>query len=85
MQMVLVEKLALTFAGDAHALASGFAKVAVRIVTAPFARMVRIVTAPIERIANACDVAGVYARRQAKRGKCRLDRLNPFKGLQHLT
>ena len=85
MQSVLVEKLALTFIGDAHALAAGFVKILGRIATAPIERMVRMATAPIERMANACDVAGVYAKRQAERRKCPLDRLNPFKGLRHLT
>jgi uncharacterized protein (DUF2384 family) len=85
MQMVLVENLALTFVGDAHALAAGFAKILIRIVTLPIERVVHAVMAPIERIARASDVAGVYAKRQAERRKCLLDRLNPFRGLRHLT
>ena len=74
MQMILVENLALTFVSDAHALVAGFGKI-----------LVQIITAPIDRIARACDVGGVYAKRQAERRRCPLDRLNPFKGLQHLT
>lgn len=66
MQMILVERLALTFVGDAHALATGLVKVTVQIVTAPFTRMVKAVTAPIERIATACDVAGVLSDRRTK-------------------
>lgn len=62
MQMLLVENLALTFAGDAHALATGFGKVLVKIVTSP----ATMTTARIERIANACDVAGVLADRRTK-------------------
>jgi hypothetical protein len=85
MQMVLVEKLALTFVGDAHALAAGFGKILVKIVTAPLKRIVQTVMAPVERIAAACDVAGVYAKRQSERGQYSLGRLNPFKGLRHLT
>ena len=85
MQMVLVEKLPLTFVGDAHALAAGFGEILVKIVTAPIERMVQTVTAPIERIAAACDVAGVHAKRLAERRKCSLGRLNPFRGLRHLT
>lgn len=85
MQMVLVEQLALTFVGDAHALAAGFGKILVKIVTAPLKRIVQTVMAPVERIATACDVAGVYAKRQAARRRHALGRLNPFKGLRHLT
>lgn len=85
MQMVLVENLALTFVSDAHALAGGFVKILVRIVTLPIARIIQAVTAPIERIARASDVAGVSADRQAEGRKCPFDRLNPFKSLRHLT
>jgi hypothetical protein len=56
MQMLLVENIALTFISDAHALATGFVKV-----------LVRFVTTPIERIARACDVAGVLSYRSATR------------------
>jgi uncharacterized protein (DUF2384 family) len=85
MQMVLVEKLALTFVGDAHALAAGFGKILIKIVVASIERTVQAVMAPVERIATACDVAGVYAKRQAERRRCSLGRLNPFRGLRHLT
>jgi hypothetical protein len=85
MQMVLVEQLALTFVDDAHALAAGSGKILVKIVTAPIKRIVQTVTAPVEQIATACDVAGVYAKRQAERRRYPLGRLNPFRGLRHLT
>jgi hypothetical protein len=62
MQMLLVENLAFTFADDAHALATGFGKVLAKIVTSP----ATMITARIERIANACDVAGVLADHGAK-------------------
>lgn len=51
MQSLPVE-IAKTFVGDAFALVNGFA----RIVT-------HIVMAPVERIARACDVAGVLHER----------------------
>jgi hypothetical protein len=85
MQTLLAEKLALTFVDDAHAFAAGFGKILLQTVTAPIQRMVQTVMAPIERIAAACDVAGVYAKRQAERRRRQLGRLNPFKGLRHLT
>ncbi|HZR74713.1 hypothetical protein [Bradyrhizobium sp.] len=101
MQMVLVENLALTFVGDAHALAAGFGKILVHIVTAPIARMVRTVTAPIDRIAAACDVAGVLSDRHATASLSKLHTrrhapassqntshrwcLFPFRSLNHLT
>jgi hypothetical protein len=49
----LVFEVVSTFAGDAEALLKGF----VRIV-------VHTVMAPVERIANACDVAGVLSMRR---------------------
>ena len=101
MQMVLVEKLALTFAGDAYALATGFSKILVKVVTAPVERIVQTVTAPIERIAKACDVAGVltgprttanlnkfHTRRNAPTSSRRTSPrrcLFPFRSLNHLT
>lgn len=101
MQMVLVENLALTFVGDAHALATGFVKVLVKVVTAPIVWTVQKVTAPLDRIANACDVAGVlsdrramatltkfHTRRRAPASSQRTSHrwcLFPFRSLNHLT
>ena len=51
----LIVQIATTFVGDATALVNGFG----RIVT-------HIVMAPIERIANACDIAGVLQMRRAR-------------------
>ena len=45
--------IATTFAADAQALVTGFGRI-----------VIRILTAPVERIANACDVAGVLAMRR---------------------
>jgi len=96
MQMVLVENLALTFVGDARALATGFGRIVVKIIAAPF----RIVTARTEQIARACDVAGVLADHGAKASviqfRSRKHRptssqtssrrcLFPFRSLNHLT
>lgn len=92
MQTLLIEKLALTFVGDAWALAAGAAELATGFVTAP-----------IERVAHACDVTGAYARQCAERKARRqrrlreatqawrrrrerlLDQLNPFRALVRLT
>jgi hypothetical protein len=52
----LVSQLTTTFVDDAIELVKGFGKI-----------IVHIATAPIERIANACDVGGVLARRQSAR------------------
>jgi hypothetical protein len=52
----LTSQLTTTLIDDAIELVKGFG----RIVT-------RFATAPVERIANACDVGGVLARRQAAR------------------
>jgi len=77
----LVANLTTTFIDDAIELVKGFGKV-----------IVHVATAPIERIANACDVGGVLARRRAAqrlratsyrpRG---LRKLSPFASLHHLT
>jgi hypothetical protein len=96
MQMVLVENLALTFIGDAHAMAAGFGKILVKLVRAP----IEAVTAPVERMARACDVAGVLPDPRTKtsftqfrsRRRPPISRpasprrcLFPFRSLNHLT
>jgi hypothetical protein len=97
MQMVLVENLALTFVGDARALVTGFGNILVKFA----ASVVDRATAPIDRIARACDVAGVLpgrrtesnlvqfrARRQppAESQQAPSPRwLFPFRSLNHLT
>jgi hypothetical protein len=53
MQTLAVD-IATTFVDDAIALVTGLVRV-----------IVRPVTGPIERIANACDIAGVLAERRA--------------------
>ena len=81
----LVSQLTTTFVDDAIELVKGFGKV-----------IVHIATAPIERIARACDVGGVLARRQsahrprattkAPRSRSPWTRsLSPFASLHHLT
>src|SRR4029450_6794140 len=52
----LVSQLTTSFVDDAIELVKGFGKI-----------IVHIATAPIERMANACDVGGVLARRQSAR------------------
>ena len=74
----LVSQLTTTFVDDAIELVKGFGKV-----------IVHITTAPIERMANACDVGGVLARRRAAR-RLRAARRphgmwKPFGSLHHLT
>ncbi len=51
----LIVQVATTFIGDAAALVNGIG----RIVT-------HILMAPVERIANACDVAGILQERAAR-------------------
>jgi hypothetical protein len=51
----LIVQVATTFIGDAVALVNGFG----RIVT-------HILMAPVERIASACDVAGILPQRAAR-------------------
>ena len=88
MQTLAVD-IASTFVDDAAALVTGLGR-AVR----------RIAMAPVDRIANACDIAGVLAERRAtfrmwRAGRARarfegrrfslLGRLSPFRHLSHLT
>jgi hypothetical protein len=88
MQTLAVD-IASTFIDDATALVTGLGRA-----------LLRFAMAPIDRIANACDIAGVLAERratfrmwQANRGRARhegrrfslLDRLSPFRRLAHLT
>ena len=49
----LAAEIAITFVDDATALITGCGRI-----------VVGILMAPIERLANACDVAGVLARRR---------------------
>ncbi len=88
MQTLAVE-VATTFVDDAAALAIG----AIRIT-------IRFLKAPVERLANACDVAGVLPRRRALRQALRQTWANrqasrrqrswrnclfPLRGLRDLT
>lgn len=81
----LVSQLTTSFVDDAIDLVKGFGRV-----------IVHIATAPIERMANACDVGGVLARRQSARDlramleEARRPRpwkrsLSPFAILHYLT
>jgi hypothetical protein len=80
----LVSQLTTTFIDDAIELVKGFGKI-----------IVRSATAPIERMANACDVGGVLARRQSARqlrAMMQAERprpwkrsLSPFASLHYLT
>ncbi|MBR0842723.1 hypothetical protein JQ607_21180 [Bradyrhizobium liaoningense] len=88
MQTLAVD-IAATFVDDAAALVSGFGRA-----------LLRFAMAPIDRIANACDIAGVLTERRAtfrmwraSRARARhkgrrfslLGRLSPFRRLSHLT
>ena len=74
----LASRLTISFIDDAIELVKGFGKA-----------IIHIATAPIERIANACDVGGVLARRRKARRLRAAHRphgwLNPFASLHHLT
>jgi hypothetical protein len=78
----LVSHLTNTFVDDAVELVKGFGKI-----------IVHVATAPIERMATACDVGGVLARRRARRLRAKAHRprspwkrsLSPFASLHHLT
>ncbi|MBR1132737.1 hypothetical protein [Bradyrhizobium iriomotense] len=81
--------IAATFIDDAAALMTGLGRA-----------LLKFAMAPIDRIANACDIAGVLAERRAtfrmwraNRGRGRreghrfslLGRFSPFRHLAHLT
>jgi hypothetical protein len=80
-------EVATTVAGDAAALAGGARRI-----------IIRILTSPLERLANACDVAGVLPRRRAlrqalqqtfrqasRRQRAWRNCLSPLRGLRDLT
>ena len=85
MQTLAVD-IASTFVDDAAALVTGLGRT-----------LLRFAMAPIDRIANACDIAGVLAERRAtfrmwRANRSRaghrsslLRRLSPFRHLAHLT
>lgn len=88
MQTLAVD-IASTFVDDAAALVTGFGRA-----------VLRLAMTPIDRIANACDIAGVLAERRAtfrmwraSRDHARLEgrkfsvlgRFSPFRHLSHLT
>ena len=86
MQTLAVD-IASTFVDDAAALVTGLGRT-----------LLRFAMAPIDRIANACDIAGVLTERRATfrmwranrgrhegRGFSLLGRLSPFRRLAHLT
>jgi hypothetical protein len=88
MQTLAVD-IATTFVDDAAALATGFGRA-----------VLRLAMAPIDRIANACDIAGVLTERRATfrmwridrdrarregRGTGLLGRISPFRHLSHLS
>lgn len=86
MQTLAVD-IASTFVDDAAALATGLGRA-----------LLRFAMAPIDRIANACDIAGVLAERRAtfrmwRASRARHDgrrfgllrRVSPFRHLAHLT
>lgn len=88
MQTLAVD-IASTFIDDAAALATGFGRA-----------LLRFAMGPIDRIANACDIAGVLAERRATfrmwrasrahgrhegRRYSLLRRFSPFRHLAHLT
>jgi hypothetical protein len=80
----LAFEVATTFVDDAAAIATG----AIRII-------IQILSQPVERLANACDVAGVLPRRRALRQTFRQTSrqrqtswrncLLPLRGLRDLT
>ncbi|WP_438278314.1 hypothetical protein [Nitrobacter sp.] len=77
MQTLFLGNVALTAAGDAHALATGVGRIALKLV-------MKLLLSPIERLAQASDVAGVLVhrkRQQAERRRCSF----PFGYLKHLT
>jgi hypothetical protein len=83
----LAFEVATTFVDDAAALAGG-----------GFRIIIQILTSPLERLANACDVAGVLPRRRAlrqafhetfrqasRRQRAWRNCLFPLRGLRDLT
>jgi len=73
-------------------IAATFVDDTIVLVTGPVRALLRFAMRPINRIANACDIAGVLAERRAtfrmwraNRKLSILGRLSPFRHLAHLT
>jgi hypothetical protein len=79
MQTFVLENIALTAVDDAHALATGVGRIAVKLV-------MKLLLSPIDRVAQASDVAGVLFHRH-KRQRLTGKRRCPlsFGHLKHLT
>lgn len=78
MQTVVLENIALTAVDDAHALATGVGRIAVKLV-------MKLLLSPIDQMAQASDVAGVlvHRRKRQQTGKRRCP--FSFGHLKHLT
>jgi hypothetical protein len=95
----LISQIGFTFVEDATALAEGFANLVRTLAVETFNAMRARLCGPVDRLARACDVGNVIAARQDVMERRRisqmnqkmptrrrpLDRLNPFRGLHHLT
>ena len=72
MQMIISE-IATTFVDDAVALAKGLAGLARDMTVGLFVAAWRGVLAPVDRLARACDVAGVLRARHAVMTRARVE------------
>lgn len=66
----ITHQIAFTFAGDFKALTAGGVRIVSSLVSDAVASILGKLTNPVERIARACDVAGVLESRKARR-RCR--------------
>jgi hypothetical protein len=96
----IVSEIAFTFVDDAVALLTGFAGIVRDMTVEAFTAARKRVLAPVDRLAQACDVGGIIAAREAAMMHSRIrranrqcaaaprrwrDRLNIFRGLRDLT
>ena len=70
----LAAEIAITFVDDATALVTGCGRI-----------VVQLLTAPIERLANACDVAGVLAQRRSSKDTRDLEKKHTGRGSNAVT
>jgi hypothetical protein len=67
----IISQIAFTFVDDAIALVTGFGRIAVDLATDMLVSARSRLMAPIDRLARACDVAGILSTRDAAKTRSR--------------
>jgi hypothetical protein len=66
----VISQIAFTFVDDAIALTTGFARITADLAIDVLAAARNRMMAPVDRLARACDVAGILSARDAVKTRC---------------